>query len=44
LYKIAFLNGGILIPVFSLLPIGRRVITNRAIYVYNVVQFALDID
>ena len=44
LYKIPFPRVGILIPVFSLLPLGHRVITNRAIYVHNVVQFALDND
>ncbi len=44
LYKIPFPHDGVLIPVFSLLPLGRRVITNRAIYIYNVVQFALDND
>ena len=43
-YKIPFPRVGILIPVFSLLPVEHRVITNWAIYDYNVVQFALDND
>ncbi len=44
LYKIPFPRVGILIPVFSLLPLEHRVITNRANYVHNIVQFALDND
>ena len=44
LYKITFPHVGILIPVFSLPFLGRRVVTNLAMYVYNVVQFALDND
>ncbi|HXX77886.1 MAG TPA: hypothetical protein VEI53_05310, partial [Ktedonobacteraceae bacterium] len=44
LYKKPFPRVGILIPVFSLLPLEHRVITQQANCVYNVVQFALDND